>query len=267
MKLEILTGEPEKKLFDNTIVFVHGAWHGAWCWEENFLPYFTKKGYRSIAFCLRGHGSSEGRENLKWTSISDYVDDLSSITETLQSPPILIGHSMGGFIVQKYLEENQALCAVLISSVPPTGMLLNSLKIGIKSPLSFLKAGLTLDSYSFIARPEIKSEFFSKSLNKEKANSYFKKMQQESVIVFSDMALMNLVDTKKIKCPVFVIGGDNDIIFNSSQIEETAKAYNTKAEVFQLMGHDLMLEPGWEEVADLIINRIANLESIQREVV
>jgi pimeloyl-ACP methyl ester carboxylesterase len=31
------------------LLFVHGAWHGAWCWDEHFLDLFADKGYRALA--------------------------------------------------------------------------------------------------------------------------------------------------------------------------------------------------------------------------
>ena len=37
------------------LLFVHGAYHGAWCWDEHFLDFFAAKGYRSVAVTLRGH--------------------------------------------------------------------------------------------------------------------------------------------------------------------------------------------------------------------
>ena len=41
------------------LLFVHGAWHAAWCWDENFLGFFADKGYRAVALSLRNHGSSD----------------------------------------------------------------------------------------------------------------------------------------------------------------------------------------------------------------
>jgi pimeloyl-ACP methyl ester carboxylesterase len=49
MKLEIISHEPKEGTRPTPILFVHGAWHGAWCWEENFLPYFAGKGYSTNA--------------------------------------------------------------------------------------------------------------------------------------------------------------------------------------------------------------------------
>jgi hypothetical protein len=36
------------------LLFVHGGWHGAWCWEEYFLDFFADKGYRALAVSPSG---------------------------------------------------------------------------------------------------------------------------------------------------------------------------------------------------------------------
>lgn len=38
MQLEII--KKVSLLNKNTILFVHGAYHAAWCWEEHFIPFF-----------------------------------------------------------------------------------------------------------------------------------------------------------------------------------------------------------------------------------
>jgi len=40
------------------LLFVHGAWHAAWCWDEHFLGFFADRGFRAVAVSLRGHGAS-----------------------------------------------------------------------------------------------------------------------------------------------------------------------------------------------------------------
>src|ERR1700721_1001285 len=103
------------------LLFVHGAWHGAWCWDEHFLGYFSERGFSAHAVSLRGHGESEGKEGLRSVRLSDFVEDLKQTVDSLPATPILIGHSMGGFVVQKYLERSRVPLAVLLASVPPTG--------------------------------------------------------------------------------------------------------------------------------------------------
>jgi len=69
MKIELITRKPDDKPKATSLLFVHGKWHGAWCWDEHFLPYFAAYGYDSTALSLRGHADSEGREGLRWYSI------------------------------------------------------------------------------------------------------------------------------------------------------------------------------------------------------
>ncbi|RLC08454.1 MAG: alpha/beta hydrolase, partial [Deltaproteobacteria bacterium] len=56
MKLEVISKYPKGKKHSVPILFIHGAFAGAWCWEEYFLPYFADHGYESHALSLRGHG-------------------------------------------------------------------------------------------------------------------------------------------------------------------------------------------------------------------
>ena len=53
------------------LLFVHGAFTGAWCWDEHFLPFFAEAGYAAHAVSLSGHGRSRGRDRLDQLSIAD----------------------------------------------------------------------------------------------------------------------------------------------------------------------------------------------------
>lgn len=52
--LQIVSATPEASPSATPLVFVHGAWHALWCWEEHFLPFFAQAGYTVHAFDLRG---------------------------------------------------------------------------------------------------------------------------------------------------------------------------------------------------------------------
>src|ERR1700730_7729875 len=104
MRLELTSSEPENKTHSTPILFVHGAWHGAWCWEEHFLPYFAEQGFTAHALSFRNHGNSESRGQLRWVRAADYVADVAQIVRQIGQPPVLVAHSMGGYVVQKYLE-------------------------------------------------------------------------------------------------------------------------------------------------------------------
>jgi len=74
-KLEVLSRAPTTSRDAPPLLFVHGAWHGAWCWDEHFLGYFSERGFSAHAVSLRGHGESEGREGLRSVRLSDFVED------------------------------------------------------------------------------------------------------------------------------------------------------------------------------------------------
>src|ERR1700694_3612223 len=140
------------------LLFVHGAWHGAWCWEEHFLRYFADRGWSVKAIDLRGQGSAPGRKRLRWTRIADYVTDLAEAADSLPEPPVVIGHSMGGLVVQKYLESHTAPAAVLVASVPPAGALMTTLRFLGRHPLKFLKTNLTMSLWPIVETPELVKE-------------------------------------------------------------------------------------------------------------
>ncbi|MEZ5581984.1 MAG: alpha/beta fold hydrolase [Candidatus Competibacteraceae bacterium] len=123
MRLEIISRRPAGSPKAVPLLFVHGAFVGAAVWDAHFLAYFAEHGYSAHAVSLRGHGGSAGHESLSWHSLADYVDDLRRTVAVLDAPPVLIGHSMGGMVVQKYLEMHAVPGLVLMASVPPHGSL------------------------------------------------------------------------------------------------------------------------------------------------
>jgi hypothetical protein len=52
------------------LLFVHGGWHGAWCWD-NFLNYFADAGYRAVALSLRRHDTGPIAKPLRWCSMAN----------------------------------------------------------------------------------------------------------------------------------------------------------------------------------------------------
>lgn len=261
MYLEVIKKEPSTITHQTPIIFVHGMWHAAWCWEENFLPYFSQNGYVTYALSLRGHGGSEGYERLRWSSINDYVSDLAQVIEQLETPPILVGHSMGGFIVQKYLESYTSPAAVLLASTPPKGVMLVTARAFLRHPLIILKACLTLNIFLIVSTPHLAKEaFFSSHIPEDKMEAYFSKLQDESFRAYLDMLGLNLPQPRNIKSPVLVLGAENDIMISQKEVEATAQAFGVKAKVFTGMAHNMMLETGWQEVADEILSWLKKLE-------
>jgi pimeloyl-ACP methyl ester carboxylesterase len=256
MGLEVISRLPEQPNSAPPLLFVHGAWHGAWCWAEFFLPYFAGLGYACHALSLRGHGASPG--GLRFASLAGYVADMADIAATLPAPPIVIGHSMGGAVIQKYLETRPAPCAVLLASMPPAGVLATTLRIAAHHPVRFLAANLTMSLYGLVNTPALAREmFFSASMPDDQVRKYAALLRDESYRAFLDMLAFNLPSPHKVNTPVLVLGGAEDTIFHPDEVRATAKAYRTEATILPGIAHDMMLEPKWKDAADLIAGWLA----------
>ncbi|MBA2678378.1 MAG: alpha/beta fold hydrolase, partial [Ktedonobacteraceae bacterium] len=229
----LTTREPENKSHATPLLFVHGAWHGAWYWDEHFLPYFAQHGYVAHALDLHGHGKSEGQEKLRWVSIANYVSDVAQTAAQFERPPVLIGHSMGGLIVQKYLETYQVPAGILLASVPPRGVLRTTLSIARRHPLAFLKTNLTLKLYHIVGTSRLAHEaFFSAEMPEQQVNEYYTRVQNESYRAFLDMLVFCLPRPQRVKTPMLVLGAEKDVIFIPREVEATARAYATQAQIF-----------------------------------
>ena len=254
------------KAHPSPLLFVHGSWHGAWCWDEHFLNFFADKGYRAVALSLRGHGASAGRERLRWTRLREYVDDVAETAAQLQTQPILIGHSMGGFVIQKYLERQTAAGGVLVASVPPTGVLRVNLRVARDHSLPFAKLNASLRLAPLVATPELlRYILFSAAAPNEQINRYQQRLQDEGYRGFLDMLAFDLVKTKRVnRVPMLVLGAEDDYIVSQRQIHRTAAVYGAEVDIFPNMGHDMMLELGWAAVAERIHGWLETLGPVRQ---
>ena len=261
MPLEVLSNSPnEIRNPDKPILFVHGMFHGAWCWEPCFLPYFEKRGIKAYALSLSNHGNSSRRKAFNLLRIKDYVANVQEVVTTLEGNPILVGHSMGGFIVQKYLEHNHLKGAVLLSPVPPFGIWCSTVAVLKNFPLAFLKANLTLHlKYVVNSKKKYSKLLFDGNLPNEKVDEYLKRIDTESFLAYIDMLGLNLVKPNRIKTPLLILGGGKDPVVPPKAILKTAKKYNTQAVIYEQMAHMMMLEPGSEMVADKIIDWVLDI--------
>ncbi|HEY5527675.1 MAG TPA: alpha/beta fold hydrolase [Candidatus Anoxymicrobiaceae bacterium] len=262
MQLEIIERRAETKSSSLPVLFVHGAWHGAWCWEENFMPYFTERGFDCYAFSMRGHGGSGCEDRFHLSGIDDYVADLAAVVDRLGIDPALVGHSMGGLVVQRYLETHSAPAAVLLASVPPRGAVRFVGRVARMHPLVFLKYLVTQNPRTAVATPELTRDvFFSPDIRPEMLERYFSRIGTESARAALEMMALRFPRAGRVKgTPVLVLGAANDLVFCPAEVQATARAYGVQPQIFDEMAHDMMLEAGWQAVADRMIDWLREME-------
>ena len=257
---EVLVHTPAGAPHPTPLLFIHGAYTAAWCWEEHYLPFFAEAGYAAYALSLSGHGASPGRKHLDSFSISDYVRDVATTVATLPAPPVLIGHSMGGFVVQKYLEEHVAPGAVLMCAVPPQGLM--SAALG----MMFSKPGMMGDLNSLMSGGKasletLREALFAQPVSLDDLKRFYKGSQSESHRAIWDMSLFGMPRTGRVqRTPLLVQGAEFDHLIPASLVEMTARTYGVESHVFPGMGHGLMLERDWKKPARQILDWLQELE-------
>lgn len=88
-------------------VLIHGASHGGWCWEK-VKSQLEKNGHFVITPDLPGH---EQKSNLTASEITfdKYVQCVLDIVNSIDGKVILVGHSLGGAVIEKAIDEIQEI--------------------------------------------------------------------------------------------------------------------------------------------------------------
>ena len=207
------------------LVFLHGSYHGAWCYAENFLPYFASAGYDTMAVSFRAQGESD-KGNLKVSGdLKSHVADIASFVGTLARPPVLIAHSFGGLVAEAYAtyldskqpndgdgvnkggqkgnnsfkwESNTALPSLsglaLLSSVPPSGNKDIIIRITKKSFMTSMKITMAFVFRAFEKNIDMAREtFFSEDIPIEDLKRYHKKLAEASRVRLLDLSELNKI--------------------------------------------------------------------------
>lgn len=253
--LELISHVPAKKTHPEPVLFVHGAFVAAWCWDDYFLPYFAQQGFAAHALSLRGHGRSAGRERLEATRIDDYEADVQLVARHLGGPLAVIGHSMGAMIVQRCLHKLNASAAVLMASVPPEGLLGSSMLLAARDPMLFADINkIQHATPDFSTALGVRRAVFSDHLPDDQVWQHLARMQPESHRAIIDLSWPQHFFVGRARhVPVMVVGGEADAFFTPAMIESTARMYGVTAEMFPDIAHAMMLERNWQLVADKII--------------
>jgi pimeloyl-ACP methyl ester carboxylesterase len=230
------------------ILLIHGAWHGPWCWD-GFAARLAERGHDVRTVRLRGHDQSGERT---WHRIHHYVEDVQRAAERFAEPPVLVGHSMGGLLAQRYAQRHPARAVVLLASIPPGSAIRVAARLALRRPLAMTNATLRLRLKPLVAsRAQTRAMFFTDDTPSATVDSCHAKLRDESYLAFLDM-LVPTMRRPKVRAPVLVLGASDDAIISADDVRRTACAYDTQAELFDGMGHGMTLGAGWERVADRV---------------
>ncbi|PIN05838.1 Soluble epoxide hydrolase [Handroanthus impetiginosus] len=272
----------EEKPQKTPLVFVHGSFHAAWCWAEHWLPFFSQHGFDCYALSLLGQGESDSPAGQVAGSLQTHAADVADfICKEIELPPVLLGHSFGGLIVQYYLayvgsrELQEKECShpylaggVLVCSVPPSGNSGLVWRYLFSKPIAAFKVTRSLAAKAFqTSLPLCKETFFSAAMEDRLVLRYQKLMTESSSMPLFDLRKLNaslpVPPMKDSSIKILVLGANDDFIVDAEGLRETGRFYGVSPVCIEGVAHDMMLDCSWEKGAQVILSWLTGLDAEQ----
>jgi pimeloyl-ACP methyl ester carboxylesterase len=239
---------------------VHGAFVGGWSFEQFRRP-FEAAGHMVLTPDLRGHAPEDPAEAVVGVSIRHYADDVAELCSRLPAPPILIGHSMGGLVVQLAARAVKPEALVLLAPSPPWGLVGWSFEEAMTAFGAQL-AGLFSNGAVEPSR-EIMLRYSLPRLTAAEAEPILARLRHESTRAMQetlnwwlDPFMTTSIGAGPLPAPSLVISGETDLIHPASIGQLVAERIGGSFECVREMSHWLLSEPGWEAVAALALDFI-----------
>ncbi len=247
------------------VLFIHGLFVTHHCWDA-WVSCYEAKGYtcRTISYPGRDKTAAELRAkpdpNLANVTLDEIVEVCRRAAQSFDTPPIIIGHSMGGLFTQIMNNQGYGAAGIAIDSAPPRGILPIS--------YSFLRANfpvlnpLVSDSRPHtMSFPAFQYAFVNGMPLEEQRAAYDTHVVSESLkIPRGALSSKNaLLDFKKSRAPLLLIAGEIDHIIPASLNKTNYARYKDSPSVtdfkeFAGRNHWIIAQKGWEEVADYALN-------------
>ena len=246
-----------------TIVLIHGNFVNNSSWTE-WKHYYEQKGYSVYTPANPGHEGNPAELRMKVhpdlvnTGFIDVVNNIAQLIDTLPGKPLIIGHSMAGMATLKLVELGKAVAGVSIDGAPPKNVFppFQTLRTVIPAFGFF-----SFKKYFMGSRKWYDYAFFNTMAGAEKEKAFEEFAVPESYKVSRELVLNSFsnIDFKKPHVPILFVGGGSDNIFPPGLTQTIAGRYkdaNSRVDVkiFEGKSHFICGEPGWEKVADYILN-------------
>jgi pimeloyl-ACP methyl ester carboxylesterase len=239
------------------LLFVHGIYHGAWCFLEHFVPYFAARGHACYALTLRGH---DGRGRIRH-SRADYLADMRLALESIRPAPLLVGHSLGGMLAQELVAEGTVEDAVLLATPTPGALLRRAFIETFRHPEVLAGAWAHLDMQrAYHSEVLVREGFFAKDLPYPALRRHLARLRAVSYGTWSLLRTLLAPISRpdaRARRRVLVVGGADDPTCTPAVQAKIARIYGTTPTIVAGVSHDLMLDTKWRDAADAIASWMA----------
>ena len=248
-----------------TIMLIHGAWFNSACWA-GFKARYEAKGYTVVApdwpFDERPPAElrADPRAELAHLGQVQIFEHYDRLIRALPETPILIGHSLGGVVVQHLLDRGLGACGVAIDPAPTPGVPLGPHAIVSTLPVF-------LDLFSWRKAKVMSREFFASRFAQTAPRDQVAALYERYIVPTPGKVYWDGVTgaSGRIKWanpnrpPLLLIGGSIDLIADASMTraiyEKQKRAPSrTDLKIFEGRSHWTCIDAGWEAVADYALS-------------
>jgi pimeloyl-ACP methyl ester carboxylesterase len=244
---------------------VHGAFCGGWVFDAFRAP-FEAAGLRVEAPDLRGHGPADRPGDVAGLSMADYAADIAGLCRSLSeedgSPPVLLGHSMGGLVAQMAARRTPVSALVLLAPSAPWGVLGSSVEEAVTAaalplvaptPFSPVEPDLRLlRAFSLDRLAPAEREAAARRARPESARAVL-----ETLTWWLDPLMTTHVPADRLGADALVVSGGCDRVHPPATVRQVAERLGADYREMAGMSHWLPGEPGWEAVAGVVLDWLA----------
>jgi pimeloyl-ACP methyl ester carboxylesterase len=211
------------------LLFVPGPGLGAWAFAQYWLAHAAGRGFPAYALTPRAGGDLRAQ-----------VHDVVQVAASLPRQTVLVGHGAGALVVARALGRYPARAAVLVA---PELDRWSTIGAAVKAnPFGALPA-------VFGGRLRLnRRQLFSPALAEDEAEAYMGRIG-----VYRPMSGKR-VPRPVGAPPVLIVGSPDDRVVSRKSLDRTAARFGGAPLLFPGMGHDLMLDSGWAEPIDAILD-------------
>jgi pimeloyl-ACP methyl ester carboxylesterase len=236
------------------VLLIHGAWHGPWAWEE-WIPLFREHGYEAEAVTLRGHGP--GEKGYRGVGLEDYRQDLEAAIERLPRAPVLVGHSLGGLLIQHLLADRRMPAAVLLAPIPGRYPARIIMRNSLRHPRAMTKATIRNDLSALVATPKLVREtLFTPETPADIVERCHERLTGAWPGLFREM-VATAPPGRLPGTPTLLLAPEQDSSFTVGMQRKLAEKLGAEFSTIRGAGHNLPLDTPWRVAAQATLDFLA----------
>jgi pimeloyl-ACP methyl ester carboxylesterase len=249
----------------NNIVLIHGLWMTPRS-LEGWTDHFLERGFNVHAPPWPGmdrdiHALRRDPRSYERLGIRQLVDHYERLVQELDSPPIIMGHCLGGLVAQALVARGLGSCGIALAPTPPKGVW--------RMPWSTLRVVAPqlihrLDGYGGVALTprQFHYAFMGDSTRAASDGAYQRYAVPAAAQLLLRVGLSNFnpyAETVNVlrnkRPPLLLVAGEHDRFVPPSIVRSNYRLYRRSSAVTEYLEyagrtHLLICQDGWREIAD-----------------